>query len=416
MTEIPYLRYEAFDLRTKFGWLNGAPGIQATEPTRIGLGNLGNAFAGSDDTIRDVLRPLGVDWQGQAASVAGDALRGVADMGSRTGEAGVASSGSVDSYGQSFEAMRPKIAWTDPGTYSLFDAFVDVTGSTLNQAFGDIFDLQSDYSAIVEENRTLDAQANAALYAHEAASREALARFPAIEPAAASGAGAEGSVSPGGAAGLGGPTSQSGTGAPTPPAAGMGGPADGGWPGATASPTHTGSGSSVAGGIGPTGGPSGATESKGAGGLAGAVLGTPTARSTGIPMAPHSPSPSAHKPGLAPGSTSWRNPNAQTGSGVTPGRPTTGRAFGDRLRGSALSPRSSASLGGSTATAEPGTRASGRAAPGSAGHVPFTGGMGGAAGSGPHQHKVRYFVPSSEAFEVAVPHVPPVIGAAGEEE
>jgi hypothetical protein len=43
-------------------------------------------------------------------------------------------------------------------------------------------------------------------------------------------------------------------------------------------------------------------------------------------------------------------------------------------------------------------------------YPPFFG-TGAAAGTGPTERRTRYWIPSSEPFEVDVPHTPPVIGA-----
>jgi hypothetical protein len=200
VTEIGYYRYEGFDLRTKFGWINGAAGLLATEPARIGMGNLGNAFTTSDDTIRGLLAPLGLQWHGHAAEAAAGALAQAAERAGTTGGVGTAGSSAVAGYGASFEEMRPKIAWQDPGSWDWWEMGIDAYGAGWRMAFGDTFDVQSDYMTTVEENRTLEARANEALYSHEQVSRERLAAFPVVEPASVPLTGASGN-GPGGVGG-----------------------------------------------------------------------------------------------------------------------------------------------------------------------------------------------------------------------
>lgn len=176
MSDISYYRYEGWTLEVKFGWINGAPGLSAVESSRTGLLRLSETYAGSEQVVRGTLGPLGAGWQGQAALAAGQALTGAATWAGGASAAQAGGGGSVGGYGESFEALRPKIHWEDPGMYGLWDRTVDL--------FGDVFDTQSDYQARMEANRALDAQANAALYAHEQTAREQLAAFPAVQPAA----------------------------------------------------------------------------------------------------------------------------------------------------------------------------------------------------------------------------------------
>lgn len=374
MTEIGYYLYENVPLDVKFGWLQGMPGARATEASRVGLGNLGNQFVGSDQAVRGILAPLGMAWAGQAGDAAAQALHGAADRSGVVGAASGAGGGSVGGYGESFEQMRTKVHWEDPGSWDWWEMPADMVGVGLDAAFGDVFDIQSDYFSKVEQNRTLDAQASAALYGHEGQSRASLAGFPAVEPAAA----LTNDIPAGGGAGFGGgwgggaggsrfspptpdivgdgyslpaPTSPAGTFAP---AAAVGG----GSPGSTLLPDpRTGTGGASVPGIGPevAGMPAGARGGTGMAadperGRAGSAGATP-AGTSGV--------------ALPPGSGGW-------GTGAAP-RPGLGSRGGDPTGGSGV-----AGMGGRPGL---GTGAGGYG--GRAGGSAGTGGYGGGAGSAP---------------------------------
>ncbi|MGH3566719.1 MAG: hypothetical protein ACRDRH_11945 [Pseudonocardia sp.] len=444
MSEIGYHRYEGFDLRTKFSWLQSAPGIEAVDSARHMLGSVGNGFLDSDDLVRNVLAGFGVLWQGRAAEAAGEAMQRAAGRAGETGAAGGVGGGAVDGYGQSFEVLRPKVHWEDPGAYGWDDTFWDVTGRQLDSTFGDVFDVQSDYYAAAEENRTLEARADAALYAHEGIARESLAAFPTMEPAGALTAG----VPPGGGIGT----------------AGAGGLAGGaGSVGVVPMPTAGTGPSSLApdvagsGALPPPGAARGGATPPAAGAiprpptdLAGALV--PGGRATSpIPPAlgntqsgrgpmPTGPGGSGlGLPGMGPREGGLGRPGAGPGAHGRPGAqpPTSGTEFGRRFggQGGANGPGSDGPFGparpgvtgGQPPSASPdhagsGSRPGGSGPPPEArpqpgrvaggptmyGHPSPLGGMG--AGNGPTEHKTRYWIPSSEAFEVDVPYTPPVIG------
>jgi hypothetical protein len=450
MTEIGYYRYEGFDLQTKFGWINGAVGIQATEPARIGMGNLGIAFGASDQAVRDLLAPLGIEWQGVAAEATAGALRKAADRGGAMGVAAGGGGAAVDGYGQSFEALRPKVAWQDPGTWDWWEMPVDAAGIAFDNVFGDVFDIQSDFTAAIEQNRTLDAQANQALYGHEEQARSALAGFPVVEAAAVptparaspafdvagpggpaagpatvppfAGAPDQVGVSPAAVAPPGGPV--------VPPiSADAGGPAPGPTPGGL---DRTAPGAIPTGTV-PSGGPNPAATT--------APTPPGQAAPSGIPTAPASRDPAVAPnrqpgrlpepvirttapsgPGLAPDRASGPGggPRPAPGPGITPYRPqgdlgqtrqpATG-PFSNRVNGGEFASRlpgvtpEQATPGRSAAT----STGSPRAVPGQG--MPFLGGLGaGSGGAGPTEHRRKYLIPSSEAFDVELPpHTDPVI-------
>jgi hypothetical protein len=451
VTEIGYYRYEGFDLRTKFGWIQGSVGARATEAARVGMGNLGNAFLESDQAIRAALGPLGIEWHGVAADATGRALTQAAERGEATGVASGTGSSAVDGYGRSFEAMRPRVAWEDPGIWDWWEMPVDVVGSAartrLDGPFAEVFSVQSDYARTIEENRTLDARANEALYGHEQQARTSLASFPVVEPAAAPpapSAPAGGGFAPGGGTGGGG-SWPADVGRPPPPpidpvagapAVGVGGSAGGatGPPGSATpspggpgrlppvTPGGTGHGTPVppAAGAGRPAAPSGPPlpGSAGRGGPGGFPGGLPAGPSGGAGARGPGPA-SGGRGGYADGGTP-----GGSAAGGTPGGPArvggtwsagpsdasgrgvpSGGEFGGRI------------LGGGTA-GEPAPVGRNAQAPGAlpgaaratgASHVPFLGG-GALGGSEPTEHRTRYWIPSTEAFDVRLPpHTDPVI-------
>ncbi|MGH3614744.1 MAG: hypothetical protein ACRDRK_19565 [Pseudonocardia sp.] len=454
MSEIGYHRYEGFDLRTKFSWLLSAPGIEAVGSARQMLGTVGNGFLDSDDVVRNVLGGVGVPWQGRAAEAAGEAMQRAASRAGETGAAGGVGGGAVDGYGQSFEVLRPKIHWEDPGAYGWDDTFWDVTGRQLDSAFGDVFDVQSDYYAAAEENRTLEARADAALYAHEGIARESLTAFPTMEPASALTAGAPpgGGIGTAGAGGAGSvgvaPIPTAGTGPPSlaPDVAGSG----------TLPPSGAARGGAIPPAVGAIG-PHPPTDLAGAlvpGGRVTSAI-SPALGNTRSGLGPMPTGPGGSGLGL-PGTSRRDSGLGLPGTGPReggPGRPgagpgnhgrpvpqppTSGTEFGRRFggQGGANGPGSEGPFGsarpgvtgGQPPSAGPDHAGSGSRPGGSGppppearpqpgrvaagptmyGHPPPLGGMG--AGSGPLEHKTRYWIPSSEAFEVDVPYTPPVIG------
>jgi hypothetical protein len=453
VTGIGYYRYEGFELRTKFSWISGALGSQATEPARIGMGNLGNSFTSSDEALRGLLTPLGVEWHGQAAEAAGQALAQAAQRGGATGTASGAASSAVGGYGQSFEAMRPKIAWEDPESWDWWEMGIDAYDIAFDVAIGDVFDVQSDYTATIEQNRTLDAQANEALYSHEQVSRERLAAFPVVEPASATvptGQTAGGFPGPGGYGAPGGdgarftmaaPIGASGVPAAGPPDLGAGSPGAPWSSRPAADLSATGGAGSVG---GPGAGPASAAprhggvpvppsagvprDGSGAPGHKGPGLGAPRVDPGGpVPAGGLRGRPGAGTPGLAGGGSGGRPggggfsgsrggglPGAGgRGGGPSSRGPAGGYArggspgeFAGRLPGGAeqagTAPRPGATTGGTGA-------APGRG-PGPGGHMPFLGGTGAGSGAGPAEHSTRYRVPSTEAFDIELPpHTEPVI-------
>lgn len=462
MTEIGYYRYEGVDLRTKFGWINGAPGARMTEPARVGLGNLGNAFASSDQAIRDLIGPLGLEWRGSAADATATALAQAARRGGDTAVANSTSSSAVDAYGQSFEALRPRIAWEDPGEWDWWDMLVDgaglmaqVPGLGFSLATGqdpDPFELPSDHMRTLEQNRTLDAQANEALYGHEQQARDALARFPVVEQAgpapltsasAGIGAGAgaggfgEGPRFPGGApaagadvTGLDRPTVASGTefGAGLPSGPPDIGPvstapaATGLPPGGTALPPGGAGQGQIGAGQGPiasggglppspipdipiSGAAGGGTVPHGAapggvGGVIGSVGGTPEP-AVYSPIGRGFPSVAGDRSGVSrePGRSPLPNgPGRGVSTGDGPGgRLATGATTGATVREPGQSGAGTSGAGGPNRGSVPGSS------------MPYMGGMtSGAANQ--EEHRTKYWIPSSEAFDVDLPpHTVPIL-------
>lgn len=116
-------------------------------------------------------------------------------------------------------------------------------------------------------------------------------------------------------------------------------------------------------------------------------------------------------PGRTPGplSSGWGDATSRTADGSrTLGRPegtSSGPGFGSRL-GSG-SPDAAGQRGVTSAINPTG---SGRPGAAGTGLFPMMGGMGSGAGAGSGEHKTKYWIPSSEAFDVPLPpHTEPVI-------
>ncbi|ODT96568.1 MAG: hypothetical protein ABS81_30740 [Pseudonocardia sp. SCN 72-86] len=232
MLGINYHRYEGFPLDKKIKWLREGTGSSAIETLHQGMANIGGKFADSDQQLRRQLEPLGIAWQGRAASEAGAALGASAVKAEAHSDAGRAAGASVDGYGMSFGEMsrhlggsgRELIAMDVQRAMSLPSGAPFLLLGPIGGPFA-IMAAEADQREAVEQVRTIDAKTNAALYVHEDTSRQALDRFPVAgtTPAAdpPNGVGAGGG--PGGGFGGGGPGAGGlGTGVGTPPVGAVG--------------------------------------------------------------------------------------------------------------------------------------------------------------------------------------------------
>ncbi|WP_232661381.1 hypothetical protein [Pseudonocardia sp. TRM90224] len=389
MIDIGYYLYENIPLQEKASWTTTAVGSAAVDPTRAMLGNMGISYVDSDQAVDTVMTEMGVTWAGDAAVAAGQVLHTAANRGGTVGAAGQGGSGSVDGYGRSFDDMRGKVFWKDPGAYDWLDLAIDVYGTSLNSV--GLFEIQSDFMATVDENRTSEAAANRALYDHEAQSRAAVGAFPTIETA---------SVAPNG-----GPT---GPGPALPPQTPLGaGPV----PAATTFTPVTGvlpNGPQPA----PVGLPAGPTLTALPNGVPPPTANIPPGPA--VPPLPGTPldrlgpalpttasNTSAYPPpfqafdqnkptaGSRPPAPGWRNPAS---SGI-PNR-TTGHDFGTKL--------SSGNEPHGQRPGSPGGPGPQGARP--LGHgTPFMGTAGAGGGDQPTERKTRYWIPSTEAFDVPLP-------------
>ncbi|MBN9113339.1 MAG: hypothetical protein J0I34_31720 [Pseudonocardia sp.] len=407
MLGINHHRYEGFSLAQKLKWLGEGSGSSAIAILHQGMTNIGGKFADSDQELRRQLEPLGIAWQGRAASEAGAAVTASAVRAEAHSDAGRAAGASVDGYGMSFGEMSRHVGASgrDLVVMDVERAMSLPAGApfVLLGPVGGPFALmaaEADHREAVEQVRTIDAKANAALYVHEDTSRQALGRFPVAEtaPAADTQTGAAAGGGLGGAlgAGLGGAGSVGGVG--TPPVDSLGGLSTPRPPGTPPPPDHT---------VRP---PDPAVPPPG-------LPGGPRVDGSSVPKIPSGP-PIRRVPDPPPG-TVRPDPPGLTTPGLPRGTGTpTGRGFADKLF----------RAGGGQGVAEPTTRAPAGArdaaramtASGRPGGSGLPGGMyppmAGAAGSrsGNDRHTPRYVVPSSAAFDVDTPYVAPVIG--GEEQ
>lgn len=490
MTEIGYYIYPNVPLKTKFEWVREAKGSAAVEQARGSIGNIGNAFGTSDQTITDLTKSVGASWTGQAATAAGQAMHKVADRSAVVCTTSGTGGGAVEGYGVSFDEMRPKVHWEDPGDYSNFEMGLDVVDVAANQSFlGDLFEVQSDHMAKVEQNLTLDSQANTALYGHEQSSRTALAAFPSVAPAAViapdAGGGGAGGIGSGGGVGAGGPMTSGGGGAagggsvhslPAPAGGGYspvgstpvgyappatqvrpggvpGNPVTGGskaalpgtGPGSASSertPQSTVPPATSKAGLSPWNTPAantdtgfGTARAPGTGGYGSSApggYGRSAPGGHGVPGSPDGYGGAAGYGSTARGGPGYGGgypPDGYGGTGGYRGTGTTG-GYGQEAT-SSRGTRSSGSGGGGTrgsafgerfATAEPttggqrpgtpggtaGGGAGGRTGAAGMGGTPMMGG-GAGSGGGTGTHRNKYWIPSSDPFDVLPPHTDAVI-------
>ncbi|GJF03509.1 hypothetical protein PSD17_24690 [Pseudonocardia sp. D17] len=417
MTQVPYLRYEGIPLQQMFDWVHHGPGAAALRPMQDGLNSVGRAFADSSINIRSTLQSLGIEWHGTAASAAGAALAAVGQSGAAKGESAEKAGNNAEAHGVDFEQLRSKVAYQDPGPYSFWQQFWDSAWGPAGSWLG----TQSDYRDALEQNEAARGEAVRAMYDYEQQARDRVATFPAaVDDPRLGGTGGGGS--PGGVGGI-----------PHVPPGGLGA----GVPGVVP-PPGGGTGLGGVGGLGMGGGAG--SGGRADGGLGTSAIGPPGPGAAGSPGGPGAgafstpqgitpaPHPSVPAPGgnlpppgsAVPAAPPPLVPGIPIGAPVPPGSsaprsssagpPSTGRAFrADLLRSAEPNPAGPRGPGGRAT--EPGTPARGNSGATSSSVYPP---MGGATGrNGTQSHRTRYSIPSSDPFEVEVPHVAPVIG--GEE-
>ncbi|GAY11048.1 hypothetical protein [Pseudonocardia sp. N23] len=410
MTGIGWYRYEGYPLAEKFKWLGEGPGSSAIGTLHQGMTNIGGKFADSDQELRRQLEPLGIAWQGRAASGAGAAVTSATVRAAAHADAGRSAGTSVDGYGVSFGEMSRHVGESgrDRIMADVHRAMSMPSGTPylLLGPAGAPFAMmaaEADHREAVEKVRTLDAKANAALYVHEETSRAAVEQFPVVETAPVAvpptGGGAGGGLG-------GGPGGRIGDGVGGP---GFGGPPPVGAVGDRSSPTRPP-------GAGLPALPDPAVRSVDTGVAVPGANGRPDRGVGSVPGRPAVPvGPRLPDPGRGAGRTALPG---VTAPGLRRGGTSTGRAFADKLF----------RAGGPPGVGEPAGRAPGGGRepartpvmPGRAGGTGLPGGMyppmgGAAAGRGGNdRHTSRFLVPSSAPFDVETPHVAPVIG--GEEQ
>ncbi|MBP2364979.1 hypothetical protein [Pseudonocardia parietis] len=157
-------------MATKFGWVNGQPGMSAAEQVSEGLANLSRSLHDTRGVTDHGTAELGISWQGPAADAAQKSLtttaEGVADSGT------IAQNGAdrMLDHGRSFEAMRRQIVYVNPDDFSWIQRFGDHAGEVWHTAWGN----GTDHVTIAEHNQANDEVANRALqqYATETAATD----------------------------------------------------------------------------------------------------------------------------------------------------------------------------------------------------------------------------------------------------
>lgn len=427
-------RWEGFPLEQKIAWMRNAQGSAAVRPGVEALRGLSARYAESHRTVQAGLARLGISWQGQSAEAAGQAVTRLADWVGGAGQTVSGGGGSMGTYGASFDAMRPRINPPAP------IPAVPPVGPRYQPAdgVGVLAGLQWAIRQQADATAAADAQANAALRAHQQATRAALSSFPLVEPppdvvagvgssTPADAAGGRTVPAPGGAAlgprsgGAGAPQAgkAAGGGVPTGGTSGPGS-ATGGASGGPAGQQDAGQQDAGQQGAGPSGG----TTSAGAGAPAPAIDGGWTPLSPAAPGGGSGGLVTGPNGGLVPASIP---PQYRSGSGV--GGPTGLDRFGPGSGGPAgqggpgryegpLPPRTGApgprfggNHGGDFGVPQ---NTAGRSG-GPTGAAPM--GMGGGARGGEERnHRNQTFIPSDEPFRVEFFDVtPPVLGVRPEE-
>lgn len=419
-------RWEGFPLEQKLAWMQNAPGSAAVQPGVDALRGLSARYAESHRTVQAGLAKLGIIWQGQSAEAAGQAVTRLADWVGGAGQTVSGGGGSMGTYGASFDAMRSRISPPAPmpAMPRVGPRYQPADGA------GALAGLQTAIRQQAEATAAADAQANAALRAHQQATRAALSSFPLVDPPPEVVAGAVSTSLTDVASGRAVPSTGGGSVAP-PRARRAGAAAGGGAP--TGGPPGPGSatGGAGAGGAGHHGaGPGqGGTTSAGAGAGAGAGAPTPAAEPGWTPL---SPAPGAGSGGLMTGPNGGLVPASippPYRSGAGAGGSTGLGRFGPNSGGPARQGGSgSYEVPPPPRTGGPGTRfggdhggdfgvprnTAGRGG-GPTGAAPM--GMGGGARAGEERsHHNQTFIPSDEPFRVEFFDVsPPVLGVRPQE-
>lgn len=416
--QIGHYNYENIDLQQKAAWLSNAKGPSG-DPLPDKLERLSTSFLNSSIMLVGSTGRLRVEWRGEASDAAAASIDRASRRNYNAQDASDRGHASVTDYGVSFDEMRRKVHYEDP---NVAWQPAPTPGAPVP---GDPFSVQTDQFDPMQKHRTADAAANAALRAHEQRTRELVAAFPTVDSAPTSPA-AAGGPAPGGI----GLSTATGGGAGTGPGGGAGGwsggpaaappPALGGSPGGPpgGGSTHA---PAAAGGAGVPGGPVGggppgsSSAPQGLPGPGGGGQGPGSAPVPGGNAAGGSVVP-APIPGGGPGQSSVRGTppwlSSRPGSPVpglgnsgvigggrspsvfAPGGPSEGRQFSSRLPVIAepMVPGGGGAAGRSSSTMYP----------------PMMG-MG-AGGSSSSTRRTKYWVPSSEAFDVELPpHVDGVI-------
>jgi hypothetical protein len=455
--------FAAFDMATKFAWVNGQPGMTVAQQTSDGLTTLATTLDTTRQSTDRGVGELGASWTGRAGDAARTSLATTA--GGITDTATVVRNGAdrMADHGRSFEAMRRQITYKDPDDHTWFARAVD-NGS---EAWHSLWGRGDDHVTIAEHNQANDEVANRALARYQSETFETDSRFttataPAgVSPGQGAGPGSEGSAAGGGDRGGGGSGGVAGSGGGSGLGGAGGGTAGGGpsgpvpGPGASGGPSPVGiapvpaprgpgratTGTTPPGSHGPGGSPDRTTPSGHVPGssqyltrlprTSGGDLGTDRSPSPSDRVFP-GPVPTVTGPDAArarderaarfaeearrhqlPTGPRGGVPVVGRGSGgglAEPHPPAAGRPGGGSGGGWGTEPRGPGARGGfgeahPLRTADPGAP---RATTGAGGYGPMAGGVGGARDG--QDHRNRYVVPTDEVFAVEITATDAVLG------
>ena len=205
--------FGSFDIATKFGWVNGSPGMNAVAPVADGLRGVGDKLLEATGTAENQMKNLGVTWAGPAATEAQKSLARTNNAASHTEAVTKNGADRLLDYGHSYEWLRQQIAYDDPSKHSLMQQ----VGDKLSEAEDDVSPIWhymlnggEDHISIGERNQANDAAATHALNVHAARAEAADNQFTtsiAAAPGSPQAPGAPGGLGGPGGSGIGEPPS-----------------------------------------------------------------------------------------------------------------------------------------------------------------------------------------------------------------
>ncbi|GGM65494.1 hypothetical protein GCM10012275_40070 [Longimycelium tulufanense] len=176
--DVGYYRYQGFDLKEKIGWAQQGAGPTVLGETARAVNGLGNDLIESEERLKSVLRDLGAEWEGSAASSAGAAMQRAALWSGDSGHVSQTAGTQVSAQGDT--ATHTKNSMPNESEIPAIDGWDKFKkGMSLGGKIGFGLDVQTSFDDKAAEKRALDQKVNELLQQHESASRS---NVQAIEP------------------------------------------------------------------------------------------------------------------------------------------------------------------------------------------------------------------------------------------